>query len=240
MRKSIFSLLMVSSPRQFLLGGLPLIRFEDFLPFTYLCCPACPVEDDFGLGSNQRVFPAAFMFLEEPCKIPKPHVSGDVVDVSEQAGVLVVFRPPFHDCIQGGQPAVFIHPSPSTGSQVFQFPLDSLLALCCRSEVYPPFTFRFASLDMESKKVETIVDVGENCFLFGQFQVELDFEEVTNFLLGLLYSGDTVITQYNEIIRITDETIVAVSCLPPLSAFILGEVPLCCCPLIKLVQVDIG
>ena len=126
--------------------------------------------NDLGLGSDEVVLSAAFMFLEEPTEVSEPHVSGHLFNISEQAGVLVVLSPTLHNCIQGGEPAVFVHPCPTSGSQVLEFLLDSLFALCCRSEMHYPASFGFASLDVKSKKVKPIVEVGKECLFFGQFE----------------------------------------------------------------------
>jgi hypothetical protein len=149
--------------------------------------------NDSGLGSDEIVLPAAFMFLEEPTEVSEPRVSGNLFNVSEQAGVLVVLSPTLHNCIQGSQPAVFVHPCPTSGSQVLEFLLDSLFALLCRSEMHYPGSFGFASLDMKSKKVKPIIEVGKERLFFGQFEVKLSREKVSNFLFCLLYSWDTVV-----------------------------------------------
>ena len=65
----------------------------ELLSFTYLCRPACPVVDDFGLGLDEHVFPAAFVFLEKPSEVSEPCESSDFFDVIEQAGVFVVLSP---------------------------------------------------------------------------------------------------------------------------------------------------
>src|SRR5690606_7716299 len=97
-------------------------------------------------------------------------------------GVLVILCPTLHNCIQGGQPAVFVHPCPASGSQVFEFLLDSLLALFCRSQMHHPASFGVGSLDMKSQKGEPVVDMGKQRLFFGQFEMELGLEILSDFL----------------------------------------------------------
>ena len=82
--------------------------------------------------------------------------------------------------------------------------------------------------------------MGEQCLFFRQFEMEFRLEIVSNFLFGLLYSGDTIVTHHNEVIRVADETVVALSSLPSLGFFAHRDIPLCLCPLVKLIQVNIG
>ena len=78
-----------------------------------------------------------------------PGETGDFLYVAEQAGVLVILCPASHHYIQGVQPGVFIHPSPTSGSEVFEFPFDALFALFCRSKMYYPTPFGLDSLDVK-------------------------------------------------------------------------------------------
>jgi hypothetical protein len=59
--------------------------------------------------------------------------------------------------------------------------------------MHHPASFGVTSLDVKSKKLKPVIDVSEKRLFFGQFEVELVLEEVSNFLFGLLYSSDTVI-----------------------------------------------
>jgi hypothetical protein len=65
--------------------------------------------------------------------------------------------------------------------------------------MYHPASFWFGSLDVKPKKIKTVIYVGKERLFFGQIEVEFCLEEVSNFLLGLLYSGNAVIAEHDEV-----------------------------------------
>ena len=61
MRKAISAFLKIAPSYQFFPGGQPLERFQGFIPFAYLCPPACPFVDDRCFGLDELSWPAAFV-----------------------------------------------------------------------------------------------------------------------------------------------------------------------------------
>ena len=58
-------------------------------------------------------------------------------------------------------------------------------------------------LDMKSKKVKAVIDMGDKGLFFGQLQVQLVFQEIFDLLLGLFHTFYAVIAEDDKVIRIS-------------------------------------
>ena len=83
MGKALPPLLVVSLAFQFHPGWEPLIRFEVFVPLTYLGCPPCPVVDDPGFSCDELLDSTAFVLGPQPASVAEPHVPCDFLNVTE-------------------------------------------------------------------------------------------------------------------------------------------------------------
>lgn len=133
MGEAILTLLQVTGTFQFLTSGQPLKCAQGDGTFADLGCPPCSSIERLSLVMDELPDTATFVLRTQPFQVTMPGVARNFLNILDQAGEAVVFRPSPYDRIQGSQARVFIHPSPVPGSQDFDLGLDSIFALVCWS-----------------------------------------------------------------------------------------------------------
>ncbi len=93
-RKSPDALVPVAGANQFDPRRKPLMYGEGVPPFVQHGRPSRSALDHPGLLADQGLGTAALVFLEQPAEIAVPGIAADRLEVTEQAGVLVVRGPP--------------------------------------------------------------------------------------------------------------------------------------------------
>ena len=144
---------------------------EDFvLSFAHLCRPSLPTMNCLSLLLDELLLPAPFELLEKPFVIPVPGVTTDLLEVVLKTGVPVIVTPTSDHGVERAQSSHLIEESESPGSQNFEFGLDAGDANLSWPEMNDPPTFRLVSPDIETQKIETVIDVSYLRLLVGQLE----------------------------------------------------------------------
>src|SRR5439155_13350293 len=230
----------VSPSDEFPRCGEPLIHDERMPALVHRGRPSRSSMDHPGLCLDEVLLAAAFVLLEQPEEVAVPGVAADLLDVADEAGVLVVFGPSSNDRVQAAQSGHLIEPCPSSGREGFDRRLDPSLTLRGRPQVGDPPSLGATSSDTKSEEIEPVVDVGDHRLVRRQREVELGGEKRGEFLLGVFDASAGIIADDHEIIRVADHLVVPATGGASLLATVSVDRPLHLGPPIKLVQVDVG